>query len=679
MSIKKIPHKISLHGHELIDNYHWMRDVKWPQVEDKDILEYLSKENELAGEFFQQHAMDKDKIFNEIKGRIKLQDQSTYVKDGDFFYYDKIAADENYRVYCRKKFSKNTKEEIILDVNKLAKGQKFTSLGSISVSPDDKLVAFSIDHDGDERYKLKILNLATREYLNDEISDVIGSIIWHERLNGFFYNKLDVNWRHNKVFFHLLGTDASQDKLIYHEQDNKFNSNVGKSSSRKFIFISSSSANCNESYFIKMDDDDLTLHLIESRKEEIFYDLDHNKEYFYISTNDTGDNFRIVRTKIETTQKEYWEEYIALDLERYLESFDITDKYLILNYKHLGIVKPEVIELESGNKKIINFKDPVYEAGAYSTNFEENDIRLSYSSLAQPNIIYQYDFNNESLDLLKEQEIPSGFDSSLYQVERLWVDSEDVKVPVTILYKKATFNKDGINPLYLYGYGSYGISVSSSFRPSIFSLVDRGVVFAIAHIRGGEELGHSWHKQAKFLNKMRTFEDFIAVTESLISKKYSSAGNIVIAGGSAGGMLMGAVVNKKPNLYKAAILHVPFVDVLNTMLDESLPLTPGEYKEWGNPGEKEFFEYMLKYSPYENVTAQNYPNLFVTAGLSDPRVGYWEAAKFVAKLRELKTDNNMLILKTNMDFGHSGASGRFDYLKEIAEDYVFILKNLSIL
>ncbi|MCF8463139.1 MAG: prolyl oligopeptidase family serine peptidase, partial [Rickettsiaceae bacterium] len=465
----------------------------------------------------------------------------------------------------------------------------------------------------------------------------------------------------------------------YHEEDNKFNSSVGKSSSKKFIFISSSGASCNESYFIDMNDDNMTLNLIASRQEEIFYDIDHNDKYFYISINDVGDNFRIVRTKIETPKKEYWEEYIKLDPDKYLESFDITAKYLILNYKRLGIVTPEIIELKSGARKIMTFKDPVYEVGAYSTNFEENDIRLSYSSLAQPSITYQYDFNDESFNILKEQEIPSGFDSSHYQVERLWVDNENVKVPVTILYKKELFKKDGTNPLYLYGYGSYGISIPASFRTSIFSLVDKGFVFAIAHIRGGEELGHSWHKEAKFLNKMRTFKDFIAASESLIKQKYTSKGNIVIAGGSAGGMLIGAVINEKPDLYKAAILHVPFVDVLNTMLDESLPLTPGEYKEWGNPKDEEYFKYMLQYSPYENIKAQNYPNIFVTAGLSDPRVGYWEAAKFVAKLQEVKTDSNMLMLKTNMDFGHSGASGRFDYLKEIAEDYVFVLKNFAML
>ena len=657
----------------LVDKYSWMRDSNWPNVEDKNILEYLKNQNTLTENYFEKNEKLKAEIFEEIKSRIKLEDQSTYVKKDDYLYYSRIAADQNYRVYCRKKISDNENEEILLDHNELAKGKKFAQLGSLAVSPDHKLYAYSIDFDGSEHYTIKIFDIKTKTYFKDEISNVIGGIIWHENLNGFFYNKLNDKWRHDKVFFHKLGTDPLEDQLVYHEKDELFNTSVMKSSSKEYIFIKVSGHNSSEYHYIDMKDQSLSPKLITLRHDEIFYDVEHNGQYFYIRTNDLGDNFRLARTLASNPSKNNWEDYIKLDPIKYLDSIDITANYLILNYKYEGLVKPEILDLNTNLVKYLKFNDPAYEACCYSTNFLENDIRYEYSSLAMPDTTYQYDWTNEKSTILKIHDVPSGFNPELYKVERLWVNTDGVKVPLSIFYKKDLFKDDGSNPLLLYGYGSYGISIPARFSRSIISLVDRGFVYAIAHIRGGSELGHDWYKQAKFKTKQRTFNDFIAATEFLVENKYSSPTKITIMGGSAGGLLIGNVMNARPELFNAAIMHVPFVDVLNTMLDESLPLTPGEFKEWGNPKEQEYFDYILIYSPYENIKAQNYPNIYITAGLTDPRVGYWEASKFYAKLKELKTDDNLLLLKTNMDSGHQGASGRFDYLKEVAEDYVFIL------
>jgi oligopeptidase B len=397
-------------------------------------------------------------------------------------------------------------------------------------------------------------------------------------------------------------------------------------------------------------------------------------------SNRNSKNFNMMRTNVDNyTTKTSWEVFIEEDANKYLSSFDLTEEYLILNYQELGLPVSVVVNLATKLSKTIKFPDQAFTASAYSTNFQDNDIRVNYSSLSRPTTTYQYNFNHETLSVLKTQDIPSGFNPEEYQVERIFAKNDDINIPISLFYKKSLFKKDGSNPLYLYGYGSYGLSIPPSFRNNAVSLADRGFIYAIAHIRGGDDLGHDWYEAAKFLTKKRTFEDFIAASEALIEQKYTSVGNIVIVGGSAGGMLIGNVINQRPELYKAAIAHVPFVDVLNTMLDESLPLTAGEYKEWGNPQDKLYFDYIKSYCPYSNVAKQNYPHLFITSGLTDPRVGYWEGAKWAAKLRANKTDNNLLLSKTNMEFGHQGASGRFDYLKEIAEDLIFIFKAFGLI
>jgi oligopeptidase B len=671
---EKIKYSFNIHGQEIVDEYAWLRDPNWPKVEDKKILNYLREENKYFEQFFVPLSAEKEQLFEELKGRIKLTDQSVPVKKDEYFYYSRTLEDKDYPVYCRKYGNMDAKEEILLDVNELAKGEKFTKLGAFSISPDHKLLAYSVDFSGDERYIIKLYDLEARKYLQDVINDTIGSIVWHEQISGFFYTPANENWRHDKVMFHKLGEDIKNDKLILHESDLLYQVGVSKSSSRKYIFIDVGGAATNETYVIDMEDNSFSPKLLKAKADTFHYDVEHEGDYFYIHTNHGAKNYRIARISIKDFEKQEWVDYIPEDKDSYLDSFDISSNYLILNYKENAIPKIKIVNLQDKKTNTVKFPETVYVAGAYSTNFEENDIRVSYSSLGRPDTVYSYNFSADKLTILKVREIPSGFNPEEYVVERAWADNDGVKIPLSIFYKKSLFKKDGTNPLFLYGYGSYGISMTPGFSSVAISLANRGFVYVISHIRGGEELGQEWYEAAKFLTKKRTFEDFIKSAEYLINEKYTKAGNIIIEGGSAGGLLVGAVINERPELFKAAIAHVPFVDMLNTMLDEDLPLTPGEFKEWGNPKEIEYFEYIKSYSPYDNIKAQNYPILMVTAGISDPRVGYWEAAKWVAKLKSTKTDGNLIIFKTNLDAGHAGSSGRFDYLKETAEDLVFTFK-----
>ena len=670
---EKVPSKFNMHNQEIKDDYSWLRDANWPKVSDTKILSYLKEENNYYNKFFEGLEDHKEQVYQELKAKIKLADQSTYIKSDDYYYYNRTQEHQQYPIYCRKFKSIQAKEEIILDVNKLAEGKSFTKISAISVSPDHSMVAYSIDFTGNEKYTIKILDLNTSQYLQDEIPDTLGDIIWHEKINGFFYTPTTDNWRCEKVMFHTLG--KVDDKQIFWEQDPLYQVSVGKSSSKDYILIGSGGHSSNETYAIPMlDTQKMEAKLIIPKEEDIFYDIDHNGRDFYIHTNKNAANFRILRAnKLEDIQLKS-EIYICEEADQYLTGFDVTKNYIILNYKKLGIPVIKVIDINTNQEKTINFPDAAFTASAYSTNFKEDDIRVSYSSLKQPSTVYQYGFEQAQLSILKVQEIPSGFNPDEYSVERAFVDYDNVSVPITIMYKKSLFKHDGSNPLYLYGYGAYGMAVDIGFRNTAVSIADRGIVFAIAHIRGGDELGHAWYEASKFLNKKRTFNDFIESARYLIKHKYTSQGNIAIYGGSAGGLLVGNVINQAPELFKLVVAHVPFVDALNTMLDDTLPLTAGEFKEWGNPKEHEYFEYIKSYSPYDNIKSQDYPMLLVTAGISDPRVGYWEAAKWVAKLRDMKTDDNIMIFKTNMDSGHMGASGRFEYLKEIAEDLVFIFK-----
>jgi oligopeptidase B len=673
---KKIPHVTEINGVKLEDDYAWMRDPKWPVgVTDPKILDYLKEENKYSAHFFDKNAALAEKIFEELKGRIKLTDQSTYVKKDDYYYYTRIEEKSNYRIYCRKHKSIEAKEQVMLDVNKLAEGQNFISIGAAAISPDHKLFVYSLDSSGHERHKIRVLNLETGEYLPDEIVSTGGNIVWHRSVAGFFYTPLGDDMRHDKVMFHKLGTPSSQDKELMRETNPLYQLGFGSSSSLQYLMINIAGYDSNELRFIDLYDNNFEIKTVVARRDGVKYKAEHNGDFFYILTNECGSNFCMKRMKTHALGAQNLMEYIPEDKDRYLESFDITKNYLILNYRSSGLAEIIVRDIGASNKENkVSFPDAAFAASGNSTNFAEDDIRINYSSLGRPSTTYSYNFTTEKLSVLKAQEIPSGFNPDEYAVERIFAETDGVRVPISVFYKKSLFKKDGSNPLYLYGYGSYSISIPASFRSTAVTLADRGFVYAIAHIRGGDELGYGWYEAAKFLTKKRTFNDFIAVAEHMIKEGYTSSGNIVISGGSAGGMLVGAVINERPELYKAAIALVPFVDVLNTMLDETLPLTPGEFKEWGNPKDPEYFKYIRSYSPYDNVKAQNYPTLFVTAGISDPRVGYWEPAKWVAKLRSMKMGNNMLLFKVNMDAGHQGASGRFDEIKEAVDEYVFIFK-----
>ncbi|AAU03752.1 S9 family peptidase [Rickettsia typhi] len=668
-------YSFEIHKQTIKDDYNWLRDPNWPNVEEAKILDYLKAENKYTENFFLDLKKDKKKIFEELKGRIKLDDESVYIKKKDYYYYHRVERDKNYPIYCRKHNSLKATEEIILDVNLLATKGGFTDIGTIAMSPDQNLMAYSVNFTGNEQYNIKIYNLKKQQYLSNEVQDVAPVIIWHARLNGFFYITINENQRWDRVIFHSLDGDITQDRLIFEVKNPIHFISCKKSASHEYIFINSGDHNENEIYVISMQDDSFTPKLVRVAENKVFYEIEHNGNYFYIKTNYKAKNFHIIKVPINNFENANWNDiYIQEEQDKYLKSFDVTQNYLILNYRYNGLPLIKIKQFQDQHENIIHFPDVSFQANSFSTNFEEDNIRIDYSSLARPNTTYSYDFDKNKLIILKSQEIPSGFNPDEYKVERIFADNEGVKVPITLFYKKSLFKKDGSNPLYLIGYGAYGITIPVNFRNIAVTLTNRGFIYAIAHIRGGDDLGHDWYEAAKFLTKKRTFEDFIACSRTLIKEKYTNNHNIVIAGGSAGGMLIGYVLNEKPEMYRAAIAHVPFVDVLNTMLDESLPLTLLEYNEWGNPKEREYFDYIKSYSPYDNVKTQNYPALFITCGISDPRVGYWEPAKWVAKLRKLKTDNNPLLLKINMDTGHQGAAGRFDYLQEITDELVFIFK-----
>lgn len=677
LKAKKTAHHFTLHGQTITDNYAWMRSAGWPQkVDEPDILEYLEAENANYQNYMQNFSVERLELFEELKARIKLTDQSTYVKKDDYYYYHRTEENLDYPIYCRKKGSVEAQEEIILDVNVIAHGQKFTAIGALSINPSHNLLAYSVDYEGDETYIIYVYDLVKQELLSDQIPDTCGNIIWHQKEPIFFYTPVDQQWRRNKVLYHQLGKNLSQDKVIFEEMDQLFSLSIDQSASKELMLIESGGHDSTEIYYINIASKlDIKPKLITKRQPSVQYQVDHDGIYFYKHTNDKAENFYIARCLFDNfTPDKKWEEYIKQDKTRYLFSFDITKDYLLLQYKNQGLTELSVYDKINNCHKHISFPDVAYTAQIYSTHFLHNDIRILYSSLTRPATTFQYDPISDTMHTLKTDSIPSGFNPTDYHIERIFAHTDDgVDVPITLAYKKRLFKTTGQNPLYLYGYGSYGIELSASFRNSAVSIMNRGIVFALAHTRGGDECGQKWYEDAKFLNKKRTFTDFIKVAEILCEKQYTSKGQIIMAGGSAGGMLVGAVMNMRPELFKAVIAHVPFVDVLNTMLDETLPLTPGEFKEWGNPKIKDYFEYIKSYSPYDNVTAQEYPALLVTAGLSDPRVGYWEAAKWVAKLRDMRTNNNTLIFKTNMSFGHAGASGRFDYLLEIAEDLVFVI------
>ncbi len=661
---------LEIHGHERQDSYYWMNDR-----ENQEVIDYLNAENDYLKEVMKPTEGLQKELFEEMKGRIKEQDESVpYFKSG-YFWYSRFEKGSEYPVFCRKLGSLEAQEEIILDVNILAEGKSYYQVGQATCSTNQQLLAFAADEVGRRIYTIQFKDLVTQEILKDQIPEVTGNFVWAADQKSVFYSKQDPETlRSFQIYKHILGTPLAQDLLIYEELDEEFSCVVHKTKSEKFILIHSESTISSEVRFVPADQPTASFQILQARIPHLEYAADHYGDHFYIRTNDQAQNFKLVKAPLANPSKENWIDVVPHRPEVLLEDFDLFSKYLVTQERSNGLTQIR-IQPWAGEGHSLAFEDETYTAYV-GTNpeFDTEVLRFGYNSLVSPSSVYDYHMATRHKTLLKQQEVVGGHDPNAYHSERIWAKAADgVLVPISLVYQKSTFFKTGKNPLLLYAYGSYGYSMDAYFSSNRLSLLQRGFVFAIAHIRGGEDLGRAWYEDGKLLKKKNTFTDFIACAEHLVKQDYTSPAHLYAMGGSAGGLLMGAVINKRPDLFNGVVANVPFVDVVTTMLDESIPLTTGEFQEWGNPKEKEFYDYMLSYSPYDNVTAQAYPNLLVTSGLHDSQVQYWEPTKWVAKLRELKTDQNLLLLFTNMEAGHGGASGRFNPLKEIALEYSFLL------
>ncbi len=617
----------------------------------------------------------RDELYHEILGRIQETDLSVPVKRDDYFYYTRTEEGKAYSIQCRKHGSLQAAEEILLDANVLAEGQKYFRLGNFAVSADHRLLAYSTDLEGDEAYTIQVKNLETGDLLPDRIANTYYTLEWANDNRTFFYTVLDETKRPYRAYRHELG--ASSDTLVYQEDDGRFALGLGKTRSRRFVFFELSSPLTSELRYLEAADPRGDFRVMLPRRQGVEYDASHHGEYFYIRTNDGAKNFRLMRTSVANPSMENWHEVIPARADVTIEGVDSFEDHLAVYERERGLEKICIRDGLGAFSHYIDFPEPVYTVSASgNAEYKTNLLRFNYTSLVTPTSVFDYNVRTRERELKKQYEVRGGYDASQYQSERIFAKAPDgVEVPISLVYRKG-FKLNGASPLLLYGYGAYGHSIDPRFSSDRLSLLDRGLVFAIAHIRGGAELGEVWHDQGKLLQKRNTFTDFIACAEHLIAARYTSSDGLAIMGGSAGGLLMGAVLNMRPELFHAAIAKVPFVDTLNTMLDPTLPLTMSEYEEWGNPEDKQYYDYIRSYSPYDNVAAREHPAMLVTAGLNDPRVSYWEPAKWVAKLRALKTDSNVLLLKTDMGSGHFGPSGRYEGIKEVAFDYAFLLDTL---
>ncbi len=671
---KMISHQETYHGQTMTDNYYWLRNR-----EQEDVLDYLKAENIYTQNVMKPTQALQDKLFEEMKSRIKETDLSVPVKYGPYQYYSRTEKGKQYRIHARKGLAPEAAEEIILDENELAGNAQYFRLGTQSISPNHQLIACGVDTNGSETYTLRIKNLVTGAWLSDSIPNTYYGLAWGNDNETIFYTTLDDAKRPDKVYRHTLGTPHEADQLVYHETDERFHTSIRISRSQRFIFIDANSQITSEVSFIDANRPNDNPQIITTRRDGVEYSAVHHSEHFYIVTNDKAINFKIVRAPIDRPSVENWDDVIPYDpAVRILRASAFRD-HLVIQERHRGLRGLRTYDFKSNRAHEVSFPEPVYTVHeGDNPEFEAASYRYEYTSLVTPRSIFDYDFNTQTSTLRKRDEVLGGYDHMQYESKRIFAYAKDgTRVPVSLVYKKG-LKKNGTNPTLLYGYGSYGISIDPGFNSNRISLLDRGFVYAIAHIRGGGDLGRPWYQDGKFLKKKNTFTDFIAAAEHLIHEQFTSPDHLAILGGSAGGLLMGAVTNMRPDLFKVVIANVPFVDVVNTMLDASIPLTVIEYEEWGNPNKKEFFDYMLSYSPYDNVTAKAYPNILITAGLNDPRVQYWEPAKWTAKLRTLKTNDNRLLLKTNMGAGHSGKSGRYEKLHTVAFDYAFMLDTLGI-
>jgi len=674
---KKIPKELTIHGESRIDNYYWMNDRENPEV-----IQYLKDENKYTKEQLKDTELLQEELYKEIIGRIKQDDQSVpYFLEG-YSYYSRFEIGQEYPIYCRKKgntlnTTSDAEEEVLINANIEAERFDYFEIGGISISPDNKYMAYSFDNVSRRLYTIVVKDLATGKLLEDKIENTSGGITWATNSQVFFFTQKDTDsLRSYKIFRHHLG--EMDDVEVYHEVDDTYSCYVSKTKSKKFLAIGSDSTLSSEHRILLAGNPTGEFKVFQKREPNLEYSFEHVGDTFYIITNDHAQNFKLVSCSEEKTTKDHWEEVIAHRADVLLESVELFASYMVLDERSNGLTQLRVIDLGSKQEHYLDFGEETYTAYiSVNFDFESKSLRYGYSSLTTPSSVYEYDLESREKTLLKQQEIIGGYNPSDYKSERTNIDArDDVKVPLSIVYKKGV-QLDGKAPLLLYAYGSYGYSIDAQFSSVRLSLLDRGFIYVIAHIRGGEEMGRHWYEDGKLLKKMNTFNDFIDAAKYLIKNNYTSPERLCAMGGSAGGMLMGGIVNMNPELFKAVIAAVPFVDVVTTMLDDSIPLTTGEYDEWGNPNEKESYDYMLSYSPYDQVKKQIYPSILVTSGLHDSQVQYWEPTKWVAKLRDYKIGDSKLLLHTNMEAGHGGASGRFMAQKETALEYAYLINEVA--
>lgn len=678
---KKSPDTLTLHGDIRIDNYFWMRlsdaqkNAESPDAQTKDVLDYLNAENAYLKEVMKTTTSLQDTLYNEIVGRIKKDDQSVPVRDNGYDYYSRYEEGSSYPLYCRKKIGSDV-EEILLNGPEMAEGYSYYGIGAQSISPDNKVMVFGIDTVSRRQYTLYFKNLETGQLLSDRLSMTGGSATWANDNKTVYYTTKDPQTlRQNKIFKHTLGTDQANDVLVYEEKDETFNSFVYKTKSKAYIMIGSYQTLSTEYRYLDANKPNDAFKIIQPRQKDLEYSVDHYGNDFYIRTNLDAKNFKLVKTPVSKTTLENWSDVIPHREDVYFQDFELFKNYLVVTERKNGLREIRILTWNNAVDYYLKFNDPSYLAYTTSNlDFDTNILRYGYSSLTTPTSTFEFNMETKAQTLLKQDEVVGGkFSSKDYVSERLFATANDgTKVPISLVYKKGTLLSE-TTPLLLYAYGSYGSSTEARFDESRLSLLDRGFVYAIAHIRGGQEMGRDWYENGKLLKKKNTFTDFIDCGEYLVEKGYTSPAHMYAYGGSAGGLLMGAILNMKPELWNGVVAAVPFVDVISTMMDETIPLTTFEFDEWGNPKDKTYYEYMKSYSPYDNVEAKDYPNILVTTGYWDSQVQYWEPAKWVAKLRELKTDDNLLIMDCNMETGHGGASGRFERYKRTALIYAFLL------
>lgn len=664
----KVPFEHKLHNDVRIDNYQWMNER-----DSQKVLDYIAKENQYAKNILKPAERIANTLFKEMKGRLKEDESTEPYKMGPFYYYIRYERGKEYPIYCRKKESLEASEEIILDVNALAKGKKYYSAAVIDISPNAEWMTYAVDQVGRRFYTLYFKNLKTGETFKENIPNTTGTWVWaNDNKTGFFTKQNPETLRSDTVYRYTLGQNAEPQK-IYFEKEDIFNVDISKSLNHRTVFVTSGSFNSSEVRYLPADQPLSELKIFAKREKNHEYSVEDGGDGFYIRTNYGAKNFRLMKAPYSRTHKHAWIQVIPYRENTYLENFIVLKNYLVSEVKEKGLTRIEILDRKSNKTQVIPFPDPVYEAyiGA-NKEFDSTELRYNYTSLVQPNSVYDYNILTGKSVLKKTKEVPT-YSIEDYKTERLWAMAKDgTKIPVSVVYKKDLFKKSA-NPLFIYAYGSYGFSMPASFNSQVVSLLDRGFVYAIAHIRGGQELGRNWYENGRMMNKKNTFTDFVDVTENLLTEGYGKKGHVYAAGGSAGGLLMGAVLNLRPDLYYGVHAAVPFVDVLTTMLDPNIPLTTGEYEQWGNPNEKKAYEYIKSYSPYDNIKDQAYPNLLITTGYHDSQVQYWEPLKWTAKLRDHNKGSGLILMKTEMSAGHSGVTGRFARTREVADDYAFFV------